>query len=226
MLFRPRVPGLHALDRKSVQAWSKLPDSALGEGLSAEARRSLAGLLVHVWEMENPAQPWVDDPADLPVVDWLPEFSPAPSYVWGRARHPESNVLFWWTLASPVAEREETYAPVPYTSVAGVTIEETEEMIVLECEDDAYDGVTVKIRRHAIELWGLDEEPMHFVRAILAFTGWASARDEHWEDLSEATEFLVGDLLACRHCGEPYESGLRYPPSCIRCGLPVQRPQR
>ena len=67
---------------------------------------------------------------------------------------------------------------------------------------------------------------MHFVRAILAFTGWASARDEHWEDLSEATEFLVGDVLACRHCGEPYESGLRYPPSCIRCGLPVQRPQR
>ena len=226
MLFRPRVPGLHVLDRKSVQAWSKLPDSALGEGLSAEARRSLAGLLVHVWEMERPSQSWVEDAADLPVVDWLPEFVPAPSYVWARARHPESNVLFWWTLASPFAQREETFDPVPYTSIAGVTLEETEDMIVLDCEDDAYDGFTVKIRRHSIELWGLDEDPIYVARTIIAFTGWASARDEHREDLRRATEFLVGDTLACVHCGELYESGLSYQPSCVGCGLPVQSQHR
>lgn len=225
MLFRPRIPGLHALDREGVQAWSKLPESALGEGLSAEARRSLAGLLVHVWEMENPAHSWVEDAADLPVVDWLPEFVPAPSYVWARARHPESNVLFWWTLASPVAEREETFDPDPYASIAGVTIEETEDAITLDCDNGAFDGATITIRRHAIELLGMDEDPVYFIRAIIAFTGWASARDNRWGEWDRATEFLLGDVLTCVHCNEPYESGLRHEAPCQRCGLAVQHPR-
>lgn len=219
MLFRPRIPGLDALDRASVEAWSALPESALGEGLSAEQRRSLAGLLVHVWEMENPSQSWVDDSEDLPVVEWLPSFEPAPSYVWARARHPESNVLFWWTLADPNAELREMRTPSSLASTRGVTLDETEDMIELDCDDGFHEGATIKIKRHSIELWGLDEEPIYFVRAILAFTGWASARDDHWEDLDEVTEFLVGDLLPCMHCGAPYESGLRYPISCSACGF-------
>jgi membrane protein len=150
-----------------VQAWSTLPDSALGEGLSAEARRSLVGLLVHVWEMERPSQSWVEDAADLPVVDWLPEFVPAPSYVWARARHPESNVLFWWTLASPFAEREETFDPVPYTSIAGVTLEETEDMIVLDCEDDAYDGIVETAFKVIFEVPVIPTQS--FLRSIRAY---------------------------------------------------------
>lgn len=219
MLFRPRIPGLDALDRASVEAWSALPASALGEGLSAEQRRSLAGLLVYVWEMENPSCSWVDDSNDFPVVEWLPAFETAPSYVWGRARHPESNVLFWWTLADPNAELREMRTPSPFASTRGVTLDETDDMIELDCDDGFREGATIKLKRHSIELWGLDEEPVHFVRAILAFTGWASARDRQWEDVDEVTEFLVGDLLACVHCESPYESGLRYPLPCSNCGL-------
>ena len=218
MLFRPRIPGLHALDRVCVEAWSELPDAALGEGLSAEQRRTLAGLLAHVWEIEKPSRSFVDDSADSPVVEWLSDFEPAPSYVWARARHPESHVLFWWTLADPNAERRAMRVPDPYANVVGVTLEETEGMIALEFDDGSEDGATVKIKRHSIELFGLDEEPLYLIRAIIAFTGWASARDAHWEDLSEATEFLVGDWLPCEVCGAPYESGMRYRVPCDACG--------
>lgn len=96
-------------------------------------------------------------------------------------------------------------------------------MVELVCEDGSDEGATVKIKRHSIELWGLDEEPVYFMRAILAFTGWASARDAQWEDLDDATEFLRGELLPCIDCGEQYESGLCYPTPCVQCGRSLPR---
>lgn len=192
-----------------------MPDEALGPGLDEAQRRTLAGLLVEVWHCEHPSVPFADDPTDELAVDHLPDFVPAPTYEWGKARHPESGVLFWWTRADPHAERESQRPIDPYEPRCGVHVEANEHAILLELEDGGMDDVRIEIRRHAIVLMGYDEDPPFLVRAILAFTGWAAERPS-WHEADEGV-YLAGEVLPCAACGEPRETGLAYGGRC-ECG--------
>lgn len=217
MRFRARTSDLDPLDRASVARWSKRSDESLGVGLDAEQRVALAGLLVEAWHLEHPAVSFEEDPSNVLAVDHLPEFVPAPSYEWGKARHPESGVLFWWTRADPFAELETQRPLDPYEPVSRIDVEASEHGIVLELRDGFMDDARIEITRHAIVLMGNDEDPPFLVRAILAFTGWAAERPSWWYETDEGVH-LVGEILPCARCGEPRETGFSSPACCEACG--------
>jgi hypothetical protein len=216
--FRPRSPTLDPFSRASVARWEAQPDASLGPGLTRDQRASLAGLLVEVWEMEHPSASFVDDPSDLAVIEHLPDFVPAPSYVWGRAHHPESDVLFEWTLADPHAEPEATapidvWAPWPC-----VDVEAHEDRVVLTLDDGAGESALVEIHAHAIVLFGTDDDaPLCLIRAIQAFTGWSAPRPSYWYD-PETPVYTVAELAPCRRCGEVREVGFPDETCCEACG--------
>jgi hypothetical protein len=217
MRFRARTSDLDPLDAASVSRWTKRSDESLGSGLDADQRRTLAGLLVEVWQLEHPDVSFEEDVSNLVAIDHLPEFVPAPSYEWGKARHPESGVLFWWTRADPYAELETQRPFDPYEPIRQIDVEEGEHAIVLELGDGGMDDARIEITRHAIVLMGNDDDPPFLVRAILAFTGWAAARPSWWHQTEEGVH-LVGEILPCARCGEPRETGFGYLACCDACG--------
>ncbi len=217
MRFRARTRDLDPLDAASVSRWTKRSDDSLGAGLDAEQRRALAGLLVEVWQLEHPEVSFEEDGSNVHAIDHLPEFVPAPSYEWGKARHPESGVLFWWTRAEPFAERETQRPLDPYEPVSQIDVDVSEHAIVLELLDGGMDDARIEITRHAIVLFGNDEDPPFLVRAILAFTGWAAERPSWWYESDEGVH-LVGEVLPCARCGEPRETGFSHAARCDACG--------
>lgn len=217
MRFRPRPRDLDPFSRASVARWAARPEASLGPGLTREQQRSLASLLVEVWELEHPSASFVDDPSDLPVVEHLPDFTPAPSYTWGRARHPESDVLFGWTLADPHAELEATAPIDPYEPRRWVELEERDDCVVLTLDGGEEESALVEIHPHAIVLHGTDDEPLCLIRAIQAFTGWAAPRPSSWYDPDDGV-YVIAELAACHRCGEVRETGLPYLTSCEVCG--------
>lgn len=219
MRFRPRPRWLDARDAAAVARWTAMPDAELGPGLDAEQRLTLAGLLVEVWHLEHPCLSHLDDPSDGLAVDHLPDFVPAPSYEWGRARHPESNVLFWWTRADPYAEMASQLPIDPYEPTAEAHVEVRGGGVVIELADGlSSDDARIEIRRHEIVLVGNEDDPLFLVQAILAFTGWAGERPPYWYDDGDEGVYLVGEILPCASCGEPRETGFSYPGRCAACG--------
>jgi hypothetical protein len=218
MRFRPRPRDLDPFSRASVARWEAVAEGSLGSGLTRAQRASLAGLLVEVWEMEHPSASFVDDPSDLAVIEHLPDFVPAPSYVWGRARHPESGVLFAWTLADPHAEREATALIDAWAPWPCVEVEEHEDRVLLTLDDGACESALVEIHAHAIVLFGTDDdEPLCLIRAIHAFTGWSAPRPSYWYE-PETPVYTVAELAPCRRCGEVREVGFPYETRCEVCG--------
>jgi hypothetical protein len=216
--FRPRPRDLDACSRANVARWAAAPETALGPGLSCAQRLSLAGLLVEVWELEHPSASFVEDPSDLPVVEHVPDFTPAPSYEWGRARHRESGVLFWWTRADPHAEREATAPISPYEPWRCAELEERDDCVVLTLDDGAGESALVEIHSHAVVLLATDDdEPPCLIRAIQAFTGWSAPRPSYWCETADGV-YVVAELAPCRRCGEVREAGLSYASSCEACG--------
>jgi hypothetical protein len=130
--FVPRPSDLDPFDARRVARWAAGSESAPAQVLSRTQRLSLGALLAEVWEMEHPSVSFRDDPAGAWVIEHLPDFEPAPTYEWGRARHPESGVLFEWTRADPHAERQSTRPIDPYEPMARLEIDETGDVVRLE----------------------------------------------------------------------------------------------
>jgi hypothetical protein len=215
--FLPRPSDLDPFDARLVARWVAGSETAPARRLSRTQRLSLAALLAEVWEMEHPSVSFCDDPADARVIEHLPDFEPAPTYEWGRARHPESGVLFEWTRADPRAERESTRPIDPYEPMARAEIDEVGDVVRLELDAGLGEAAFVEIREGAIELFGVDDEPPCLVRAIIAFTGWSAPRPSYWGDNGEGVH-VVAEIAPCVRCGEVREVGFAYATQCPGCG--------